>query len=319
MPKLLLGLIGPTDLLEQIISQFDPDKLNYIDYKFFIIQQVEDTKILDKNLLDQCDLLLFAGQIAYEIYRENNSVSTLGNDPVLIHTKYDGSALYKSLYEIAMETKGDLTSFTPFTIDVLNPKEIESSLKDVGFERNNYISIEGGSRLSTIEWADLHESFYKSGKSMFAVTCLTSVATELSTRNIPVKRVIPTASSINATLDVLYAKLETLFSNELLPTAIFIKWREPDRRPKNRYTFFRQRLKFQELIIDFCEHYQASLTFPTGNQANIFTSKLICESLTNAFKSFPFIKELETQTKNKIFVGIGIGTDTSKAEYYTEN
>lgn len=318
MVKVLVGIIGPSDLLEKIVNQFNPEKMKNIEYKLFIIQQVEDTRQLDNNILNECDLLFFSGQMAYEVYIEHRTTS-IGNDgSSLITLRFDGSALYKTLYELAVENKGSPASFTPFTIDVLSKSEVQDSLKEINLLEENVLTIEGDSTFTTTDWANVHEKFYKMGKSKYAITCLTSVANELKKRKVPVKRVIPTYSSVNAALELLYANSKVLLSNDLQTTAMLIKWHETDRRPKNRYDFYRQKLKFEKAILDFCEYHKASITFPNDNQANIYTNKYVFKKYTNQFQSFPLIKELEEIMGSRISAGIGIGDENSKAEYSAE-
>ncbi|MEK4253352.1 hypothetical protein [Ureibacillus sp. FSL K6-2830] len=72
---------------------------------------------------------------------------------------------------------------------------------------------------------------------------MTSVAYELQKRQVPVMRIKPTYAAISMTIEILSAKLEQLISNELKTIAILVKWHEADRRPKNRYTFYKQKIK----------------------------------------------------------------------------
>lgn len=318
METLVVGIIGPIDLVEQIVNQSNPQKVKNIDYKLFIIQQVEDTRELDRKLLKQCDLLFFTGQMAYEIYAENKIMDTKNDESTLITLRFDGSALYKTLYELAVEHAGSLAAFTPFTIDVLSNSEVQESLKEVDILAENMIAIEGHSTYSTEEWADAHEDFYKKGKSTYAITCLTSVAKELEKRNVPVKRVTPTYASVNAALELLYANSKILLSNNLQTVAILIKWYESDRRPKNRYDFYRQKLYFEEIVLNFCEYHKVSLSFLNDNQANIYTNQSMFKRYTNDFSSFPLIKELEEKMGNKVSIGIGVGDENSKAEVHAE-
>ncbi|MFD1413384.1 helix-turn-helix domain-containing protein [Oceanobacillus jeddahense] len=318
MSKLLVGIIGPKDLVEKILNQCRPEKMEYIEYKLFIIQKVENTRDIDRRLLAKCDILFFAGQMVYEIYLEDSVSSDEETGPISINIGYDGSALYKSLYELAMENNGMLSLFTPFTIDVLRENEVLNSLKEVDLHMEDFITIDGPSTYTTKDWANIHERYYKNGESVYAVTCLTSVAEELKNRGIPVKRVVPTHSSINVALEMVYAQSDILIKNQLLTTAFLIKWKETDRRPKNRYNFYRQKLKFEEIIIDFCEKHNVSLTFSNEHQANLYTNMFIAKEFTNNFTSFSLIKEIEDKTGNKVFIGIGIGNETSNAELSAE-
>jgi len=318
MGNLLVGFIGPGDIITKVVKQLNPQKMLNVEIKEFKTDQIEDIRELDSGMINECDLLFFSGQLTYDIYIENRSTSMENDDSSLITLRYDGSALYKTLFDVAMESKGNLSSFTPFTIDILSNSEIQEVLKEVHLLDKDVIKVEGHTSLSTDEWADLHEENYKNGQSKFALTCMSSVAKELQNRNVPVKRVGPTYASIRAGLELLYANFKVLLSNDLQTTAIKIKWHESDRRSINRYDFHRKKMEFQKNILDFCEKYKASLTFVNEYQANIYTNKFFIKKYTNNYHCFPLILELEKNMGNKISIGIGVGDETSVAEYNAE-
>lgn len=319
MFKPLVGIVGPQDLVDKILSLMDPIKQHQFEHILFIIEQVEDTRALCHEELNQCEILLFAGQMAYEIFLEEFKENRLNRAPTLIYIKYDGSAFFRSFYEISVGHQGNISNFSPFTIDVLHENEVYSALNDIGLSKNEHcIVLDGKSTFSTDDWADMHEKFYTTGQSKFAITCLTSVASELQHRNIPVKRILPTTASITSVLDILYAKIDALNIDDLQIAAISVVFQESNRRPVNRYTSLRNTLKFQSVLIDFAEVNGASINFVNDKQVNIFTNKSICKKLTEDFKSMPLLGELEEKTKNNISIGIGIGEETAKAEHLAE-
>lgn len=318
MQKILLCIIGSPDIVERIIEKINPDILENIEVKTIIINHVEESLLLENELLKEYDILFFAGHLAYDNFIRNCYLNGANIDPLPIVIRYEGSILYKALFELAMTTKGSIEKFTPFSVDFLFEKEVQNTLNELGFTQNDFIIAQGESNFTTDEWADLHEKYYTTGQSNYAVTCLKSVADELKRRNIPVKRVEPTNSSIENALELLYSKCENLLKEGSKTTAIFIKWQAADRRPKNRYHYHRQILEFQKLIVDFCEEIQASLSFLNENQVNIFTNESILKDITSDFYGFPLLKQLENKTGNKIYVGIGIAEEVSQAELNAE-
>lgn len=313
MLALHIGIIGPKDLIDQIVKELNTYQLNNLEYHFFFIQQVEDTRTLNYEDLHQCDLLLFAGQMAHNIYLEQKKLERNQKNVPTIFIKYDESALYKTLYELAIEEKGSISSFTPFTIDVLHQDEGHHLLREIDLK--DWVFINGLATYTTNQWATLHEEFYKQGKSKYAITCLTSVAEELVKRGIPVKRVMPTYSSIKTAIELLVVTSENLIRQKQQITAIYIEWIESERRPQNRYVIYRQKLKFESIIVDFCEQYGASLAFSDQNKATVYTTKAVAEAFTNHFHSFPLLQKLTEETSTQIFAGIGLGDETSTAEY----
>ncbi|MBK3495091.1 hypothetical protein JFL43_09525 [Viridibacillus sp. YIM B01967] len=316
MEVLLVGIVGPIDLVNRIMDQMNIENELNIEYKLFIIKHVEETRNIEQDLLFECDILLFAGQMAYEIYMSSQLINYVGPIPICVH--YDGSAIYKTLFELAIENAGQLFQFTPFTIDVLSKLEVLNSISEIGLEDHSFIPLQNEVTYTTKDWADQHESNFMNGSSKCAITCLTSVAKELEHRGIPVKRVKATHASIKSAISILNANIAALLNTELQTTAILIQWHKTDRRPQNKYQYFRTKIAFEEIIIDFCEENQMSLTFINDTQVNIYTNKQMAKNLTDRFKRFPLLNKLEEQIGSNISVGIGIGDDTSKAEIHAE-
>lgn len=310
-----VGIVGPKDLVNKFTTQLEKLDLKNIKQNVLIINQFENTVDLEIPFIESCDLLCFMGPVGYNLYHEKIVPKLNSIPPISLHIRYDTSALYLSLYKLLLLKGGKLESFTPFTIDVLGESEVKTALDEIEMQPERYIPIKGDSFYTTKQWADLHESYYRSRKSKYAFTCLTSVAHELERRQIPVMRVAPTHAAISTTIEILVAKLDQLFSNELKTIAILVKWHEPDRRPKNRYSFYKQRLKFEQAIIDFCEQYEMSLTFENDFQAILYTNQSILKKITKNYRVFSFTKDLEKLTGTKISVGIGMGNDAAQAEY----
>ncbi|MFD0826480.1 hypothetical protein ACT8ZR_12535 [Neobacillus sp. M.A.Huq-85] len=318
MKKIVLGIVGPQDLVTRVQEQAVTAKLDHIEIQTYNTSLFEELKILAKKIAESCDALLFTGPGAHEIYKAEEAKLDLEFPPISVSVRYDGSALYRSLYELSIENKGDPSRFTPFTIDRLPINEMNEVLREVRLQEEKMIVINDITSSSTNDWATLHEQHFLTGKSKYAITCLTSVANELIQRGIPVKRVEPTYSSIHSALQIAYAKIESLLQIQSQIAVVLLKWRFPDRRPKNRFSAYRANLKLQENIIDFCESWEASLTFSVDNQAVIYTTMAVAKSFTDNFKHFPLLHTLDEETGNKIFAGIGIGTDTLKAERNAE-
>ncbi|MFM1654194.1 hypothetical protein ACI7RC_19140 [Brevibacillus sp. B_LB10_24] len=316
--KIILGIVGPEDLVKRVQEQVRSTSAVLIEIKPFHTHLFEEIKQLAKELAESCDILLFTGPGAYELYKSEEAKMNLEMPPVSVYVRYDGSALYRILYELAIESGGDPSRFTPFTIDRLPPDEINETLQEVKLQNEKVIVINELASSSTYDWSDIHEQHFLAGHSKYAITCLTSVANELALRSVPVKRVVPTYSSIQSALQIVYAKVENLVQSQSQMAVILLKWRLPDRRPKNRFSAYRANLKLQESIIDFCESWEASLTFSTDNQAIIYTTMSVVKEITNNFRYFPLIQSLGEQTGNKVFAGIGIGMDALKAEYNAE-
>lgn len=311
-----IGIVGPEDLATKFKTQLEELNLLNVSINLSIVNHFEDTKKLELSFVEKCDLLCFMGPIGYEIYREEIVPRLKTIPPISLHIRYDSSALYLCLYKLLSKNQGDINLFTPFSIDLLAEKEVKVALEEIDLSPDQYLLIHGDTSYTTEHWANIHEEYYRKGKTKYAVTCLTSVAYELQKRQVPVMRIKPTYAAISMTIEILIAKLEQLISNELKTIAILVKWHEADRRPKNRYTFYKQKLKFQEAIINFCEKYEMSLTFENDFKAILYTNQSILKELTKNYKVFPFTKEIEEILGTRISIGIGVGNDAARAEIY---
>jgi hypothetical protein len=320
MSKIVLGIVGPQDLVKRIEEQVLTSKSDLIEIQTFHANSSEELKAVSLTIAESpCDILLFSGPGAHEIYKAEEAKLDLESFPLSVYVPYDVSALYRIFYELAIENGGNPSQFTPFTIDRFSNEEVKEVVREVNLPDEKGIVInDTTSTSSTSDWAAIHEQYYLSGKSKYAITCLTSVANKLTARGIPVKRVEPTYSSIQSALQLVYAKIDHLLQNQSQIVVVLLKWQLPDRRPKNRFSAYRSNLKLQELIIDFCEMWETSLTFSADNQVIIYTTMSVAKSFTDHFKHFTLLQTLQEQTGSRVFAGIGIGIDTLKAEYNAE-
>ncbi|WP_019119651.1 hypothetical protein [Brevibacillus massiliensis] len=163
--KITLGIVGPEDLVQRVQEQVRSTSPVLIEIKPFHTHLFEEIKQIAKELAESCDILLFTGPGAYELYKAEEAKLNLEVPPVSVYVRYDGSALYRILYELAMESGGDTSRFTPFAIDRLPPDEIDESLREVKLQDEKVIVINEITSSSTYDWSDIHEQHFLAGHS----------------------------------------------------------------------------------------------------------------------------------------------------------
>lgn len=315
MSKIKVALLGANDILDQIKTKITSEIKQDIILEKIVINHVEESLKLDKNLLKGFDVLLFAGHLAYNNFFQKISDELEENDSTPIVIEYEGSALYKSLFELTTENSGSIDFFTPFTIDFLYENDVEKTINEIGLSQKDFITIEGDSNFTTLDWADVHERYYLDGRTKYAVTCLTSVSHELKKRNIPVKRVVPTQGSINNAIQKLYAICETILNKGMNTAVIKVQWEDINKsKPVNYYKNYKKSLDFKYLTLEFCEKYQATFRFIDDYQVQIYTTESVVKLATDNYKNFHLQYDMEYQMKSNIYIGIGISEEIVKAE-----
>lgn len=307
-----ISIVGPMDIIDKVIYLFDYKKGIDITLNKFPINKVEDTKSIDITELKESDILIFGGPLAHQIFlsRTDNDIANIPSYTI----NYDGSALYKSLYELSVHHKGETIDYLPFSLDILNVKEVGLSLSDIKINISDFTIIEGDDQLSTDDWVRNHESLYNRGEIRTALTCLASVYDALRLKNVPVTRVVPTTPAIKATLELAYSKINNLSIGRNENAVILVKPSLNDISYPSKLNFYRELLHFRETILDVCEEYDLGFNFNEDHSASIYTDKdFICIN-TGDFKEFPLEDFLNSTNLKKINMGIGISYGVNNAE-----
>lgn len=191
--RLRLGIFGADDSLPIIQAVVEA-------YKEFVCLPVVywyESEILDliRPLASEADMWLFSGQVPYSIVKQSGEI-----EAPLFYVPHIGASLYRTLLQVHYTKRIPVSRLS---FDTYQRREIERLLEEAGIEESiPYVKhYEGG--ISAQELSDYHYLLWKQGKTEAAVTCLRTAHLELEKLGMPVYRVLPARSAVEAVIQTI--------------------------------------------------------------------------------------------------------------------
>ncbi|UFJ41826.1 helix-turn-helix domain-containing protein [Brevibacillus humidisoli] len=304
--EIKVAFVGPEDFLQQVLPLVDA--FGDLDLLPLGYRSVAETPSLVEAVMDQVDVLLFAGPIPYQIACE-----TVGVQKPMLYLPHNGTSLYRIFFRLLKEKTWQ--EHLQLSIDILHRTEIEERLDELGIEIQELYVREYQVGDSAEEILQFHLTLWEQGKIDVVLTCVSSVHQRLCALNVPCYRVIPTKSVIH---DCLHrARLEGR-SARLRGTQLAIVLISMDGLAKKRggseYEQQRKRVAIQQVLIDYGEEIQALMNWTDRDEVTFVTTRSVIERTTQQFRRFPLLDKLVHQLNSEVSIGIGLGHTAHEAE-----
>ncbi|MFF2479590.1 ArsR family transcriptional regulator [Paenibacillus sp. NPDC058071] len=303
--KIKLGYVGVEDTMEfvtAIISQ-------YAEFECipFTHERFEEIGPLVSRHADEVDMWLFSGPLPYRAAKEQ----TPHVQEPMFYISYSGTGLYRTLCQLFYRERVDIDrlSFDMYTDEELAKVADELQLSG---SRLHGKAFEG----SYQELIDYHVRMRNEGKTDYAVTCVWYVQDKLKSLGVPVLRVVPTESSVQAALTEASRTGETL---RYMDAQIAVQLIETDPYAgimKDTYgsdELYRMELAVSESLMDYSRHVHGSMKIVSPGRYAIFTTRGILKAATQNFTQIPAYPELDGMGA-ELTCGIGIGQTAYEAE-----
>lgn len=292
-----LGILGADDTLEVIRSVAS----EYPELICIPVVYGLESEVIEKltPFLGQVDMWLFSGQVPYSIAKEWGKI-----DKPMFYIPQTGASLYRTLLYATSESG---LKVNELSFDTFHEKELERAIEEAGLSQRHRFLKYYQAEISAEELADYHYELWKSGQTKGAVTCLRTAHLELLRRGMPVFRVLPARSAVEAILNLILLTDETLHFKERQIAVQMI-----DALPLNHG-------KDGDLIgmVEYSKKIHGSLKQLGRGRYIIFTTSGLLQEATGNFTEIPSWFELH-QNLVPWTCGIGIGQNAYEAEIYAE-
>ncbi|MGP3562275.1 ArsR family transcriptional regulator [Geobacillus sp. BK01] len=305
--RIRLGLLGADDSLPIIQAVVE----EYKELVCFPVVYWDERDILDlmRPLAAQVDMWLFSGQVPYSIAKQSGEAGV-----PLFYVPHTGASLYRTLLQ-AHYTKQ--IPVCELSFDTYEHGEVERLLEEAGIhEPVLYIKhYEGG--ISAQELARYHYDLWKQGKTKAAVTCLRTAHLEMEKMGMPVYRVLPARSSVEAVVQTIIRTGEML---RVQDAQIAVQMIEVDSMTATSpETFssdeiYKMELKTTEKLLQYTKKVQGSLKSVGPGRYVIFTTRGALKEMTAGYKTIPTSREMTHLYEEVVACGIGIGRTAYEAE-----
>ncbi|WP_445613200.1 ArsR family transcriptional regulator [Geobacillus sp. YF-1] len=305
--RLRLGIFGADDSLPIIQAVVEA-------YKEFVCLPVvywDESEILDliRPLASEADMWLFSGQVPYSIVKQSGEI-----EAPLFYVPHIGASLYRTLLQVHYTKRIPVSRLS---FDTYQRREIERLLEEAGIEESiPYVKhYEGG--ISAQELSDYHYLLWKQGKTEAAVTCLRTAHLELEKLGMPVYRVLPARSAVEAVIQTIIRTGQMLQAQD---AQIAVQMIEVDAMqavsPETFSTddMYRLEMKTTEKLLRYARKVQGSLKSAGPGRYVIFTTRGALKEMTAGYKTIPPAEEMAHLYEEIAACGIGIGRTAYEAE-----
>ncbi len=277
------------------------------------------TKEIDVNLLiDQafmCDIYLFTTPLSYLHAKEKIQKKRLP----AVQITFDEYMVLTSFYRVRNYEKQELKRIS---IDIHNGTHVTEVLSELEMlDRAFYTySYNDMSQVNIDQIVSHHVQLWEAGKIDYALTSIIEVDKQLKQRAIPSScMIIPKTNILHA---MEQAKSLVTFnksqSAQIVAGYARIKHLQEIEKIKGIHKVRELQSKLSSILVRFTEKTYATLLTNNENQFVLFGTRGILDHITNHYRDFPLLQEIETRIKVPVEIGFGLGLTAKQAEDHAQ-
>ncbi|HLR08506.1 MAG TPA: hypothetical protein VK136_04475 [Bacillota bacterium] len=278
----------------------------------FIYQHVQETNdLIEKAVM--CDIYLFMNPLAYLYAKDKIDKKRLPAIQIPIDEFTIATALYrlKNSHKYAIRRISIDTSQKQAVMNVLD--ELAINPKDIYLY--NY---DESKAFTPSAIASFHENLNLDGKTDFVLTSSRDVENLLQEKNIPVSTIqIPKTNVLKAIHEAKTTmQLNEKTSAQIVAGYVRIKNLGDIREEKNA-TYARKLVQtMQDILEKYGRKTHSSVLSIKDNLFVLFGTRGMLNYITNNYRNFPLLRELEKELDARIDIGLGLGLTAKQAEYH---
>lgn len=308
--KIKLGYVGVPDTMafvtEIIRSHGAFECLPFVHTRF------EDIGPIVREHAAAVDMWLFSGPLPYRAAQEQAP----DIDQPMFYVSFNGTGLYRTLCQLFYRERVDIARLS---FDIFSREELAKVAEELELEDTvlNGVAFDGAYQ----SLIDYHLRMRAEGKTDYAITSVWFVHERLKELNVPVLRVFPPESSVQAALAEAWRTWEKL---KYMDAQIAVQLVETDpyagltKDTLGSDELFRMELALSESLLDYSRRVQGSLKTISPGRYAIFTTRGTLKDVTRQFTRIPDCPELYG-IGEELTCGIGIGRTAYEAELMAGN
>lgn len=276
----------------------------------FVFTEAKETgELIEKAFM--CDVYLFTESLSYLYAKEKINKRRLP----AVQIAYDEYMILTSFYRLKYQHHQELNRIS---IDVFNQQYAEEVITELNLtERDIYLYEFGKDRIADIDkMIEFHCSLWEKGKIDFVLTSVHEVEHELKLLGIPANYMeIPKINILQGLEKVKsIAKLNQSKSAQIVAGYVRIKNLEKIRAEKGEFITRELLVNLYKILLKFSHKTYASVLTNNNNQYVLFGTRGVLDHITNHYRDFPLLKEIESSLKAEVDIGFGLGLTAKQAE-----
>ena len=203
------------------------------------------------------------------------------------------------------------------SIDYISNRSVQETYAGLGLCTDNVVVEEGQGFPSTDQIVAFHRQLFEAGKTELIVTGLRSAYDRLCSLGLPAYRLKPTKSAIRETYQLAILEAKALLNKATQATVgilnidNFSAWVNT---AKSEYEIQKVKLRLHEIVLEYSQSIQGSVTYRGGDEFVIFATRGAVEEATNFYEVAPLISHVKNELPFSISYGLGLGTTAAEAE-----
>ncbi|SHG26195.1 hypothetical protein [Ornithinibacillus halophilus] len=306
--KIKIAVFGRDELLtrfDDYIHKHDDVEVIPFNYK----DAKQAVELIEKSFM--CDVNLFLESLPY-LYAKNKIKKK--RLPV-VQVPFDEYMILTSFYHVKNTYNQQLNRLS---IDVLDNRYVKEVLTDLELRDSDIYTYNYG----VDEPVDLdlivnfHKKLYEEGKVDYILTSLYEVDIKLKALGIPSYCMVTPKINIDKAIE--RAKSITTLNKSKSAQIIsgYVRIKNWDLLVKENGLEATEELqqKLNQILIKFGEKTFASILPSSDNQYVIFGTRGVLDHITNHFRDFPLLQEIEAAVSTPVEIGFGLGLTAKQAE-----
>ncbi|MUK88729.1 hypothetical protein GMD78_10030 [Ornithinibacillus sp. L9] len=306
--KIKLAVFGSDDLINRFndcLAQHNDIEVIPFTYR----KAKEAVDLIDKAFM--CDTYLFLESLPYLYTKLKINKKRLPT----VQVAFDELMILTSFYHLKNTYNQSLDRLS---IDVLDRKYVKEVLTELDLrDRDIYTYSYGQDDVVDIQKiVRFHKDLWDEGKIDYVLTSLTEVEEQLKDLGIPTNAMVIPKINIDKAID--RAKSVTTLnqskSAQIVAGYAKIKDYEGLKKEKGELIAEQFQQKLQDILYKFGQKTFASVFTNQENYYGIFGTRGVLDHITNHFRDFPLLREIEDSLKTAVDIGFGLGLTAKQAE-----
>lgn len=306
--KMKLAVFGRKEIISRISTFIDKqDDVEIIPFTYK--KAIDTVHLIEKAFM--CDLYLFTDPLSYLYVKNKVEKKRLPHILVSI----DEYSILTSFYRLKNDYKQALDRLS---IDVLDERPVEEVRKELAMDENKIYTY-GFGDYTTIDLEKIiayHQRLWNEGKIDYVLTSISEVEHRLIDLGIPARSmVIP---NLNIKQALIRATSMTKFNHSQSAQIVagYIRVKNMYAIKAERGEFIAQEimLKLQQILLKFGYKTAASVLPDNNNQFVLFGTRGLLNHITDHYRNFPLLKEIEAALHVPVDIGFGLGLTAKQAE-----
>lgn len=306
--KVKVAVFGGEDIVNRINKQIEgQDDIIIIPFTY---KKTEDTtQLIDTAFM--CDIYLFAGALPYLYAKHKIDKKRLPAVQVI----FDEYMILTNLYHMKEDYHRQLNRLS---IDVLDKGYADNVLKELNIDGKEIYTYSFGNddHMAIDNIIAHHQRLWVEGKIDYVLTSSDEVEQRLLKVGIPTTSMIIPGINIDKAIEK--AKSMSIFnqskSAQIVAGLVRIKNLHAVKEKQGEFIAQELMLKLHQILLKFSRKTNASVMLDQNNLFVLFGNKAVLDHITNHYRDFPLLREIEATLQVPVDISFGLGLTVKQAE-----